>query len=116
MDAERRVADVARIKAFRDVQSKAKKAWFDEKFGSRQLWLTTLAVHPEYQRYGIGAAIVNWGVELAESERVPIALFATPLGKKLYLKFGFEDVGSERVQVDGEDEWLMLEGMVREVR
>jgi hypothetical protein len=38
------------------------------------------------------------------------------LGKKLYLKFGFEDVGSERVQVDGEDEWLMLEGMVREVR
>ena len=106
---------MARIKAFREVVSKAKKAWFDGKYGSRQLWLTTLAVHPDYQQCGIGTSVVNWGVEVARAEQVPVVLFATPVGKKLYLKFGFEDVGSERVQVDGEGEWLMLEGMAREV-
>ena len=72
-------------------------------------------MHPDHQRRGIGGAILNRVVELAEAEHVPIVLFATALGKRQYVKFGFADVGSERVQVDGEDEWLMLEGMVREV-
>ena len=47
---------------------------------------------PAHQRKGAGAAHLKWGTTLADEENMPISLQATPDGKKLCLKFGFEVV------------------------
>ena len=77
------------------------EAMMDESFPSSdfpELWyLSTLAVLPEYQRRGIGRQLVTWGVQQGEKEGVPIALEASPDGKRLYEKCGFQWVRTENL-------------------
>lgn len=37
--------------------------------------LELLAVHPEYQRLGAGAALVKWGTQVADEKRLKVFLF-----------------------------------------
>lgn len=53
----------------------------------------TMAVDPSFQRRGIGAALLRWGLEQAARERVPVLLFGSAKGAPLYQKLGFEDIG-----------------------
>jgi GNAT superfamily N-acetyltransferase len=49
-----------------------------------------IAVDPKYQRCGIGTRLLQWGLEQAERERVPVALEASEKGFGLYKKMGFK--------------------------
>ncbi|KAL1967447.1 hypothetical protein VTN77DRAFT_3232 [Rasamsonia byssochlamydoides] len=54
------------------------------------LWyLENVAVHPAYQRRGIGRLLVRWGMEHADVECVPVGLEANVTRTKLWEKLGF---------------------------
>ena len=71
-----------------------------------QLYLGTLATHPDWDGHGFGAAHVRWGIRKAESEaqrlskqlgrrvRIPVTLLATPAGHTLYKELGFEEAAN----------------------
>ncbi|KAB2575427.1 Puromycin N-acetyltransferase [Lasiodiplodia theobromae] len=77
-----------------DVQISMMKEAESKVFGEdKNFWyLATLSCHPDYQGKGLGAALVKWGLEQAEKDGVPVYLEATPSGKFLYAKLGFETV------------------------
>ncbi|KAK2801316.1 hypothetical protein FQN51_005416 [Onygenales sp. PD_10] len=55
-----------------------------------EMWyLALLGIHPGYQRRGIGALLVNWGIERAQAEHIPAGLESSVMGSGLYQKFGF---------------------------
>jgi ribosomal protein S18 acetylase RimI-like enzyme len=51
-----------------------------------------LCTAPGRSRLGAGSALLRWGAELADRERLPIWLEATATGYPLYRRFGFEVV------------------------
>lgn len=59
-----------------------------------QYHLNFLGVHPDYQRRGIGAKIVRYGVEKAKEEGIPCSLEASRAGKKVYVNCGFREIGT----------------------
>lgn len=46
-------------------------------------------MHPDSQRRGLGAKLLEWGTEQADKHGVIMALEATPAGLSLYKRFGF---------------------------
>lgn len=52
--------------------------------------LTTL---PHHHRRGAGAMALNWGFEQADKLGIPVWLEASPMGRPLYERVGFETVG-----------------------
>ena len=88
---------------------------FDDKYGAdKHMYLSLLNTHPTYQGHGAGKALCQWGLEKAKREGWRVTLFASPMGKRLYAKLGFRDVGSFKTQVEGETEWLDIPAMVLE--
>ncbi|KAI9755470.1 MAG: hypothetical protein M4579_004261 [Chaenotheca gracillima] len=70
--------------------------------GTNEHWdLAVLGVAPAFQRRGVGAQLVSWGLEVAEREGVPVALAASPIGQRLYRKMGFREFGTMNI-VEGE--------------
>lgn len=69
-----------------------------------------------YTRKGHGVSLVKWGQDLVRKmDRelvVPITLRASPQGKGLYSKMGFEKKGEIRVRNEGEERVLLVEAMV----
>lgn len=71
-----------------------------------QLYLASLATHPDWDGHGFAAAQVQWGMRRAEAEeqrlsrlmgeqvKVPVTLLATPAGYPLYKSLGFESVSN----------------------
>jgi GNAT superfamily N-acetyltransferase len=59
--------------------------------------LDILFVDPAYQRKGAGAMMVEWGSMLADQLMLPAWVEASPHGRGLYKKYGFEDVEDVRV-------------------
>ena len=55
--------------------------------------LKTLAVHPDYQKRGIAGQLLQWGLDQADDQNLPIWLSATDAGRGLYTKHGFKQVG-----------------------
>jgi GNAT superfamily N-acetyltransferase len=56
-------------------------------------YLASLEVDERFARRGIGSLLVRWGMERAKGERVPVSLFATVAGERVYRKLGFEALG-----------------------
>jgi ribosomal protein S18 acetylase RimI-like enzyme len=105
------------MRAYRETISKAKEDYFDKKFGDSQLYLTTLATHPHYMRRGAGAALCDWGIKKAVSDKLAaVTLFSSPMGIPLYTKLGFQQVGIVHTQVDGEEDFIDFPGMTLEPR
>jgi ribosomal protein S18 acetylase RimI-like enzyme len=52
-----------------------------------------MAVHPEYQRRGIGRRLLAEACKLANKAGQDLYLESTPAGTKLYLNAGFERIG-----------------------
>ncbi|TLS26554.1 hypothetical protein PpBr36_04073 [Pyricularia pennisetigena] len=55
--------------------------------------LSILAVHPKHGRKGIGRNLVQWGLDRARGEKKDAYLIATPMGRPLYERLGFVDIG-----------------------
>ncbi|KAH9871249.1 hypothetical protein IAQ61_005428 [Plenodomus lingam] len=62
-----------------------------------------LAIHPQYQRRGLGALLVREGQRLARGDEgvggtgVPMVLESSVVARRLYEKCGFEVLREERV-------------------
>jgi hypothetical protein len=94
----------------------AKRDWFDNKYGENKWSLTTLATHRDYTKGGVGKALCCWGIQRAISNNLKaVTLFASPLGKLLYTKLGFKEVGTVHIQVEGEEEFVKFPGMTLEL-
>ena len=92
--------------AWKEQSAQAKKVMFDRRYPDGYLYLKVLYVLPEFQRRGIGRSLTRWGMGIARRVGLPIALFASHNGQKLYGSLGFQVVGDLRVQAggDGDDD------------
>jgi len=64
-------------------------------------YLQILAVHPKFQRKGIGGVLLDWGLDRARDKGERAYVEASEAGIPLYIKKGFIEVGS-LVVGDGE--------------
>ncbi|KAI1773225.1 hypothetical protein F4818DRAFT_423664 [Hypoxylon cercidicola] len=51
--------------------------------------LELLAVHPDYQGLGAGTALVKWGTDAADEQRIKAVVESSPAGRRVYEKCGF---------------------------
>jgi GNAT superfamily N-acetyltransferase len=51
-----------------------------------------LGVHDSYQGKGLGSKLLKWGLARADAEGLEVYLSASPAGKPLYEKNGFQVV------------------------
>lgn len=107
----RRDGHPARIQAWNDTMAKAKKSLFDDYHRGRHFQLQILATLPKFQGRGAGSLLCRWGIKVAESKGMPISVFASPMGRKLYSKLGFGKVRDVVVQVDADDLRVVLTAM-----
>lgn len=71
--------------------------------GIDKVWcLKVLSVHPDFQRRGVGTALLDWGLSHARSQGEEVYLEASEFGKGLYLKKGFKEVGELIVDDKGD--------------
>ena len=56
-------------------------------------YLKILCVHPVFQRKGIGAKLLDWGLKNARERGEKVYLEASEIGKGLYIKKGFKKLG-----------------------
>ncbi|KAL9051366.1 MAG: hypothetical protein Q9162_006068 [Coniocarpon cinnabarinum] len=64
--------------------------------GDRPHWfLEFLAVRTTYARQGVGAMMVEYGCNLADRDGVEAYVDASPAGKPLYERFGFESKATQ---------------------
>ncbi|KAK9422937.1 hypothetical protein SUNI508_04604 [Seiridium unicorne] len=57
--------------------------------GARHIYVHVIAVHPAYQRRGVGRALIEWGIDLCDRSGLPIYLESSPTTMPLYKKMGF---------------------------
>ncbi|KAI9705691.1 MAG: hypothetical protein M1820_005101 [Bogoriella megaspora] len=58
-----------------------------------------IACSPKFRRRGVGTLLLNWGLERAREEGIPVLLQATPAGKPLYEKAGFDKIAAGASQM-----------------
>ncbi|KAJ9610695.1 hypothetical protein H2200_005472 [Cladophialophora chaetospira] len=76
------------------------KSELDEEFPQDiipEMWLIDLLyIHPEWQRKGIARLLLQWGMERAREENVPLGVKGSPIGGLAYKACGFQSVGGTR--------------------
>ncbi|KAF2677976.1 hypothetical protein K458DRAFT_349335 [Lentithecium fluviatile CBS 122367] len=60
----------------------------EESQGNGVYVLELLAVHPDHQRLGVGAALVKWGTRAADEKRLKSVVEGTPVARRLYEQCG----------------------------
>ena len=61
-------------------------------------YLEVLAIHPSYQRQGIGHTLLE--ARFSQIGDLPVQLESTPAGRGLYQKYGFEMVDELKVLLE----------------
>ena len=56
-----------------------------------------LAVHPDFQGHGLGAELVQWGVDAADEESICASVVSAEEKEGFYNRFGFAEVGKANV-------------------
>lgn len=75
------------------------------KYGKEQVHLWMLITHPNFRRRGAGTMLCDWGQkESAKRGGWVLTLMASPMGRLLYEGLGYKLVGTEKAQLDGENE------------
>lgn len=100
---ERRDANPAHMREYARALS-AGFARFFAPYGKEQIHLWLLVTHPNFRRRGAGTMLCNWGLVEATKKGWILTVLASPMGKILYEHLGYNLVGTEKVQADGEDE------------
>jgi len=67
--------------------------------GTKFIYLALLMTDPKFQQRGIGSALLKWGHERANHDKVNSALIASPVGHPLYQSLGWKDI-STPLEVD----------------
>ena len=62
--------------------------------------LDIIHTHPSHQRCGAGTALVKWGTDLADRQRLQCYLEASPIGYPLFRKADFEDVAEMEIDLN----------------
>lgn len=75
----------------------------DKEKGYRMLYF--LGTLPEYERKGIGSALLKEGLQEAEEDGVSVYLGATPAGRPLYERNGFRVISLEMKGEQGVCTW-----------
>jgi ribosomal protein S18 acetylase RimI-like enzyme len=60
--------------------------------GRKHWYLELVATLPEYQGRGAGGQLLRWGIKKADEESAEIYLEASPHGKPIYERLGFQEV------------------------
>ena len=67
------------------------------RYGQHLAWIGMMLVDPEYRRRGIATALINTSIQYLQRLRIPcIKLDATPEGKPVYERLGFQTEWSYR--------------------
>lgn len=66
---------------------------------SKHLYLALLMTDPNFQRRGIGTAMLEWGHKYTDEAGIPAFLIASPVGHPLYQHVGWKDVDTP-LQID----------------
>jgi len=75
----------------------ARQGWM----GSGKYWvLTTMVTREPYRKRGAGSLMLEWGLEQARKDGIPVFLEATPAAKGLYEKHGWRQVGKQVSEVE----------------
>ncbi|KAH6962162.1 acyl-CoA N-acyltransferase [Ilyonectria sp. MPI-CAGE-AT-0026] len=61
--------------------------------GQRHYYIWHLMIHPDYQRKGIGAKLLQAVTEKADADALPTLIVSSEMSHGLYLKAGFEELG-----------------------
>ncbi|KAH8908544.1 acyl-CoA N-acyltransferase [Coniochaeta sp. PMI_546] len=82
-----------------------------EIMGGREHWnLELIATKKAYQRKGLGARLVQWGVDRAAEDGWDCYLDSTPEGRRLYEKLGFKTLcTTEFPEINYTQEFMVLE-------
>ncbi|PGH07095.1 hypothetical protein AJ79_06373 [Helicocarpus griseus UAMH5409] len=65
--------------------------WREERRGQRHAFLSVLVTDPAHQGIGAGSALMKYGLDIADREKIPSWLESSRKGYPLYRKFGFQD-------------------------
>jgi hypothetical protein len=70
-----------------------------------------------YNKLDIGSALVKWGLANARDKSLPAMTEAGPMGLGMYLKLGFQQIGTWKLSIkDGEQEFMGLPVLKLEVK
>lgn len=109
---ERRDANPLHMKVYAETNSFAWDKYLAP-YGDEQLNLWWLITHPDFRRRGAGTMLCNWGQTEAIKRGYILSVGAGPMGQSLYEHLGYSFLGSETVQVQGEEESLEIVEMVK---
>lgn len=74
--------------------------------GKNRAYLSTLRLHPDYRRRGIGTMLINKAIELIKKtdyKEVTIAAYKhEPEIQSLYIKWGFTEIIKEGIEISDE--------------
>lgn len=91
--------------------SEGRGAFLDSRFGAEQIHLQALGTRPSHLRRGLARRLCQWGMGRAARDGVVITLLASPMGRGVYPRFGFEELGTITAQVEGKEERTHLYAM-----
>ncbi|CZR59174.1 uncharacterized protein PAC_09066 [Phialocephala subalpina] len=77
--------------------------------GRKHWYLEFIATRPDYQGKGAAGQLLRWGIERSEEEWAETYLEASPDGKPIYERFGFEEVDRLVVELEGKGEGPLSE-------
>ncbi|KAI9717728.1 MAG: hypothetical protein M1828_007131 [Chrysothrix sp. TS-e1954] len=73
-------------------------------------WLDFLCVSPEFQGTGAGGKLLDWGMQRAKDEGVPVGLVSSSIARKFYRGKGFKVVAWNIVEVKANLEGAKVDG------
>lgn len=105
---DREDGNAIHIAEYAKATQKAGQDLIKARYGARQRQLRRLSTDPARWRQGAASMMLKWGIEEARRHNVALTVFASPMGRRLYEKFGFFELGQFIVRVEGEEESLTI--------